>query len=741
MKRKPSRRHQKKQTHLVTYLTLGIVVAVIMLYALQTNLLSHSLTYLTTSHHSHDENLLTSATVSTTIPVEFHQSPKSFSLTGRVLGEGTVHIWLASNGTQELVYTNAIQELSTITNRVVDESILEPTIQEPDAAGVGSEETPVVVEEQPPSSISITPVLRYTPATQWDVHDNGIERESEPIDVDLTQTTFDASVNPAHLCTRWTIKNSLDTEQQLCAGDSSCCAFLGLDTTAGQTWNQLTMYSGLYGADERTTLFAEIIYYHVNLDLENLTTDVAYSSTVSLPLRWVPETFVKTLDHTCQDSCTLHGIGTSAELIIEIEGDATVELTNYGYLVETSLPPVFTGNSTVNILMNGSVSINLSHWFEDPEEEPMQYSAEGSVNLGAEITDEILTIVPDTDFVGERDVTITADDGTEQTTVTVTVTVIKPETNETVALIVKDKQGKELGRGREISAARKQSRGRFGVAAQDPVDSIVVEGLRGHGDITGFLDTITPSNTVEEKLQTAVVGFPTFAFDSATISLARTGPVTAILTCPLFNVTTGTCLDWARSSIPFVLNDTHVTFTVTHFSGYAGANIAIINVQSYPVVGGNWTVWFNTTGTANLTITAIDGTTFTENPDDPMTTNDLEFVELNCDGDPVASTWIDGSIVVEDYACDGLTSSEVSNVLTPGAHHLQFTFGEDVGFANNDASSAPGISFTDPTLPNNTFATQEFLAINVSILNATDLSQFIWNWNGTNYSMYNDSLI
>ena len=40
------------------------------------------------------------------------------------------------------------------------------------------------------------------------------------------------------------------------------------------------------------------------------------------------------------------------------------------------------------------------------------------------------------------------------------------------------------------------------------------------------------------------------------------------------------------------------------------ADIQIINVQSYPTVGGNWTVYFNTTGIANLTITAINGTTF-----------------------------------------------------------------------------------------------------------------------------------
>jgi hypothetical protein len=37
------------------------------------------------------------------------------------------------------------------------------------------------------------------------------------------------------------------------------------------------------------------------------------------------------------------------------------------------------------------------------------------------------------------------------------------------------------------------------------------------------------------------------------------------------------------------------------------AEITIINVQSRPIVGGNWTVYFDTTGTADLTIKGIDG--------------------------------------------------------------------------------------------------------------------------------------
>ena len=54
------------------------------------------------------------------------------------------------------------------------------------------------------------------------------------------------------------------------------------------------------------------------------------------------------------------------------------------------------------------------------------------------------------------------------------------------------------------------------------------------------------------------------------------------------------------------------------------AEINIINVQSYPVVGGNWKVRFTTNGTADLIITASNGTTFGD-----ALPADLQFLEVS----------------------------------------------------------------------------------------------------------------
>lgn len=52
----------------------------------------------------------------------------------------------------------------------------------------------------------------------------------------------------------------------------------------------------------------------------------------------------------------------------------------------------------------------------------------------------------------------------------------------------------------------------------------------------------------------------------------------------------------------------------------------------------------------------------------------------------------------------------------------------------------PNINFSISTPANNTLINQANLTINISI-NASDLKAFVWNWNGTNYSIYDGSLV
>ena len=117
-------------------------------------------------------------------------------------------------------------------------------------------------------------------------------------------------------------------------------------------------------------------------------------------------------------------------------------------------------------------------------------------------------------------------------------------------------------------------------------------------------------------------------------------------------------------------------------------DITIINVYSYPSIGGKWTVRFTTVGEADLVITAVDGTTWSNYSNE----YDLRFLELKLGDDILDYSWINNSVIVENYSSNEV-GYEISEVLTSGRHTLMFQFGDDVAYAYNDAFSWWNTSF------------------------------------------------
>ena len=109
-------------------------------------------------------------------------------------------------------------------------------------------------------------------------------------------------------------------------------------------------------------------------------------------------------------------------------------------------------------------------------------------------------------------------------------------------------------------------------------------------------------------------------------------------------------------------------------------SLTIINVQSYPTVGENWTVRFKTIGKANLTITPVNNTYFDI---------DIQFSELRC-GDKIVHPAYNGtSVFYADWNCsESETGYFIVSVLKAGKHTLEFRFGDDVAYAHN--SPGPG---------------------------------------------------
>ncbi|UCD02666.1 MAG: hypothetical protein JSV63_02655 [Candidatus Aenigmatarchaeota archaeon] len=55
--------------------------------------------------------------------------------------------------------------------------------------------------------------------------------------------------------------------------------------------------------------------------------------------------------------------------------------------------------------------------------------------------------------------------------------------------------------------------------------------------------------------------------------------------------------------------------------------------------------------------------------------------------------------------------------------------------------TSPDINFISPTPTNATSTSDTSIEINVSMVNASDLGELIWNWDGTNYTIFNDTLV
>ncbi len=143
---------------------------------------------------------------------------------------------------------------------------------------------------------------------------------------------------------------------------------------------------------------------------------------------------------------------------------------------------------------------------------------------------------------------------------------------------------------------------------------------------------------------------------------------------------------WTQWIVPSLSNQTYEI------------SLAILNIHSHPTLGNNWTVEFNTTGAANLTITAsMDEEYFNEatrwsNSSDDASLYDLRFLSLRCGGEPVPYEWIgencdqnECSLFVENFTCNQ-TAYETSQVLTARRHVLKFDFGGVAQFAYNDVN-------------------------------------------------------
>ncbi|MFC1697127.1 LamG-like jellyroll fold domain-containing protein, partial [Nanoarchaeota archaeon] len=188
-------------------------------------------------------------------------------------------------------------------------------------------------------------------------------------------------------------------------------------------------------------------------------------------------------------------------------------------------------------------------------------------------------------------------------------------------------------------------------------------------------NTPTPVGTFEEAY---AIDPSEVNFTDAIVTVNATG--TKLYKCRDWNFSTQSCEGtWSLLRDDLVPGQLY-NITITPDDPGFGEILDILTVKSSPSVNGNWTVLFNTTGTANLTIRAVDGTTMSNETED----EDLKFLELYCGTTLLDHDWINNSVFIQDYSCNA-TGQEISKVISSGEHHLLFTFGDQSEYAHNDA--------------------------------------------------------
>ncbi len=119
-------------------------------------------------------------------------------------------------------------------------------------------------------------------------------------------------------------------------------------------------------------------------------------------------------------------------------------------------------------------------------------------------------------------------------------------------------------------------------------------------------------------------------------------------------------------------------FSTTSLSGYnmENSSIKIMNLKSFPVVGGDWKVNFTTIGKSNLTISSINGTHFG---------TDISLQSVECGNSSIHFSWLNSDTAfIPDYSCN-VASTETSRELISGNHTIQFDFGGNLAEAHNYA--------------------------------------------------------
>ena len=634
-------------------------------------------------------------------------------------------------------------------------------------------QTPIIGETK-----TITINLSYNSGTVFDANDNGEESVNGVVDLSVAGTKFGWDADSSKLCTRWEVysaeEESLTT---FCNGNNDCCAFVELLPTKSN-WSEV--YYSSYGKDNAghgNIVSAQVLYYDVNLSIDNPKSEIYISDFGNLSVKFFEEE-TEFFDE-CIETCSLSGFNKSSiTLFFEIEDDAILRINKIKYSILTDVvnnPPVLTKNiSTINISKNRNATINLSQYFADEDGDELGYGYYKAGNISVFFEGSMATIVPDKGIEDIRYMYFTANDSelaavSNLFMLNITQEKFKPKVeigkpvkwqqkilvdvknassvnftlpesasnisikilNESIEKELPDDNIKIIDNGevkgkkefelekrientnRKISILEEAKlKGVLKVAVdsgefekseidlklnelyneksqlEQQLSSINLIAITGNL-ITANVIALTEASVETESAQPILLINETLTKNiEITIEYETEAPVSIEEELSAYtkqikivsetsyedvlSYTTVNDVPETAIKLYWIVNDTKILFdnvdyldensnglvdriewVVPHLSNQTfEVSITVLNVQSYPTVGGNWTVAFNTTGTGNLSIYAYNGTSYAEKENDSSNTlSDLDVLELRCENN-----------VLEPYYIADLGELELSGI-------------------------------------------------------------------------------
>jgi len=344
--------------------------------------------------------------------------------------------------------------------------------------------------------------------------------------------------------------------------------------------------------------------------------------------------------------------------------------TGFTLLGELNHEPAFSPIPYQNLQPGTRTILDLSSYATDPDADDLIYGATGLEHIEINITGSLVTFTPDPAFVGSEMIWFSVSDGNatayskgvELHTGIFENTTEVPDDNATLVLedlLVQD----------EIPLVIPQTESNITFTVHEPLVSLSVHyktpgPIAREQSINPYLKRIKVSNPLQYSPISVYTNL-SLRQGSAHVYLVSEENRTSYSS----NVIDGDG-DGINDKIIWEMNNEESTFEV---------EIIILTVHSYPTIGGNWTVEFQTVGTADLMISAVEGTRFSyEN-----ITGDLEFLGVRC-GSTLVETSFNSSVSAKEYSCENI-GFESSKVITAGKHNLEFRFGDQVAYAYNTA--------------------------------------------------------